>query len=273
MNISKIIQNLQASPVHLKLIGIGSFLLAISTVMPWYSDIDAYKIGDMFLGVTGPASFVGIVILMLSLGAFGVYITHLLERRQPKLPVKESIFNLFVGIESLFLLLLVNSIYFHPKFGVNITLKESGFGMVVAFTSAILLTFGGYLQGKKEAQTEDLIGRLEPLVELPKQAQESQQAERKHIPLEKPSRHWGPVEASQEQLQKERREGQRNIVGEILAKARQEQMKKTQPAVQSKPAPSAAPAQETKPVQAEGGLAHRSPQDEGGGSYMVRMDL
>lgn len=194
MSFSRIIQNLQRAPSFMKFIGFGSLILAISTVLPWYADLDAYNVGDLFLGVTGPASLVGIIILLISLASFSLFLLHLIERSKPKLPVKEPVFHLFVGIASLFLLLIVNSIYFHPKFGVNITLKDSKFGMLLAILGAIFMIAGGYLQYKKEIKTEDLIGKLEPLVKAP------ELYERRHasMPTKK-----GMIEKAQEQLLKE----------------------------------------------------------------------
>lgn len=153
-------------PRHIKLIGVGSVVLAVSTLLPWYADLDSYRIGDQFLGITGPASFVGIVILLLSAGSFCLFGYRLLERRVPRLPVREAIFHLFVGIESLFLLLMVNSIFFHPKFGVNITLKESRFGMTLAIVGSAVLVIGAYFQNKKEIEENQSEGKLEPLIKI-----------------------------------------------------------------------------------------------------------
>lgn len=153
-------------PKHIKMIGIGSLILLISTLLPWYADLDSYRIGDQFLGVTGPASFVGIAILLLSGLSLWIFSYHLFERHVPRLPVREAILHLAVSIESLFLLVLVNSIYFHPKFGVNITLKESRFGMTVAFIGAVVLLIGGYLQNKEEISKADDVGKLEPLIKM-----------------------------------------------------------------------------------------------------------
>lgn len=169
MTLSRLKETFFRLPRHIKLIGIGSLILAISTVLPWYADLDSYKIGDQFLGVTGPASFVGIVVLLLSVGSFWLFSYRLMERRVPRLPVREAIFHLFVGIESLFLLLIVNSIFFHPKFGVNITLKESRFGMTLAIIGAVIMVIGAYFQNKKEIEDEKSEGKLEPLIKIEKQ--------------------------------------------------------------------------------------------------------
>lgn len=158
-------------PKHIKLIGIGSLVLAVSTFLPWYADLDSYKIGDEFLGITGPASFVGIVILLMAGLSFMLFGYHLMSRRLPHLPVREGIVHLATSIESLFLLLVVNSIYFHPKFGVNITLKESRFGMIAAVIGSVILLVGAYAKNREEvaAMSKDDAGHLEPLISVPVQ--------------------------------------------------------------------------------------------------------
>lgn len=166
MSFARIKENFLALPKQIKLIGIGSLILGISTLLPWYADLDSYKIGDEFLGVTGPASFVGIVILLLAGFSLWVFSYHVRGRKTPKLPVREAIAHLFVSIESLFLLVLVNSIYFHPKFGVNITLKESRFGMIIAFAGALVLLMGAFWQNREEIRRGDEVGKLEPLIKL-----------------------------------------------------------------------------------------------------------
>lgn len=166
MNFTRIKETFLRLPLAQKMIGVGSLVLALATFLPWYEDVDAYKIGDRFLGITGPASFVGFAILAMAGLSLWIFSYHLSERRVPRLPVREAIINLAVSIESLFLLLLVNSIFFDAKFGVNITLKESRFGMVFAFVGAVVLGIGAYMQNREEIAAHDEVGRLEPLIKM-----------------------------------------------------------------------------------------------------------
>lgn len=148
-----------------KIVGIGSVLTILSIFMPWYEDLDAYNIGDRFFGISGPTMLIGIFILAMSALVFWTFFAHLRGKRPPKLPVSEHVFNMFAGAQSFFLLIIVNSIFFHSKFGVNITLKESKFGMTLAFLGTLLVTLGGYLQ-MQQARRQGDIGRLEPLINL-----------------------------------------------------------------------------------------------------------
>jgi hypothetical protein len=235
MSFARIKETFFRLPKHTKFIGIGALILAIATLLPWYADLDSYKIGDEFLGITGPASFVGIVILLLSGLSLWIFSYRLFERHVPRLPVREAILHLFVAVESLFLLLLVNSIFFHPKFGVNITLKESRFGMTFAIIGAMVLFIGGYLQNKEEIAKEGEEGKLEPLIKM---------EERPHAPVApRPSR--SEVTSSPERERK------------IYPHAKGFMFGEGKPAA-SQPAP--------RPPE-------KPSEKSGGGSYMIRTDL
>ncbi|MBI4231741.1 hypothetical protein HY605_00795, partial [Candidatus Peregrinibacteria bacterium] len=55
-----------------KLILVGSGLMVVSAFLPWYSDLDRFKIGDTFLGITGPLYLVGFLVLLAGLASFGL---------------------------------------------------------------------------------------------------------------------------------------------------------------------------------------------------------
>ncbi|MBI2638202.1 hypothetical protein HYW83_01290 [Candidatus Peregrinibacteria bacterium] len=245
-------------PKHIKMIGIGSLVLLISTILPWYADLDSYRIGDQFLGITGPASFVGIAILLLSGLSLWIFSYHLFERHVPRLPVREAILHLAVSIESLFLLVLVNSIYFHPKFGVNITLKETRFGMTVAFIGAVVLLIGGYLQNKEEIAKTDDVGKLEPLIKME--------------PAPSQPQAYAPTARPSESLTKQiARPQPRKILpqhaherGFFFGERGQQILKKEEP----RPSLS-----EAKPLVRPEGATLEKTEEAGGGSYKIRMDL
>lgn len=250
MSLARIKETFLRLPRHTKLIGVGSLILAVSTLLPWYADLDSYKIGDEFLGVTGPASFVGIVVILFSGFSFWIFLQSLLQRRMRRLPVREGIIHLAVATESLFLLVLVNSIYFHPKFGVNITLKESRFGMTIAFAGAIILLIGGYLQNREEIAKEGDTGRLEPLIKM------EPTEPRPHAPLARPA-------AAQQQPEPRKIFPQHSptkgfLFGERSGVPQQRLMGAS---------PSAPRPAEPQPKSEE------EKTGKGDGSYMIRMDL
>lgn len=162
-------------PLPQKVVGIGAFLAFISSFLPWYQDIDSFNTGDRFLGITGPLYLVGYIIIALSL--FSLILTgfYVLGRKLPPLPMKESIVYILSGSISLFLLIVANSVYFHPKFGINIMSKEYQIGMMLAFIGSLAITIGGVMQHREsgtsrfikefqeEAREEE---DLDPVLEL-----------------------------------------------------------------------------------------------------------
>lgn len=157
-----------------KVIGIGSLLTIISAFLTWYRDIDAFDRGGAYLGITGPLYLIGYVIICLSAFSLALTVFHLLEKKIPSLPIKESMVYIFGGATSLFLLVIANSIYFHPQFGLNITSKEYGIGMMLAFIGSVAITIGGVMQNRergtsrliKEFQEEAQTPEPDPVIEL-----------------------------------------------------------------------------------------------------------
>lgn len=175
-----------------KVIGIGALIALISAVLPWYSDIDMYNTGERFLGITGPLYLVGYIIIALSI--FSIILTgfYILDKKIPSLPMKESMVYILSGVVSLSLLIIANSVYFHPEFGVNITSKEYGIGMMLALVGAVAVLIGGILQQResgtsrfvKEFQEET--GAIEeetvdPVLELNNFQKEQQEREAQKI--------------------------------------------------------------------------------------------
>lgn len=260
MTIARIKETFFRLPKEIKFIGAGALVLAISTFLPWYADMDSYRIGDEFLGITGPSSFVGIVILLLSGLSLWIFSYHLLERKVPRLPVREGIIHLFVAAESLFLLLLVNSIFFHPKFGVNITLKESRFGMTIAVIGAVILLVGAYLKNRDEVAKANESGKLEPLIKMEpthsESSVETQPLQRPHPILQRSA--FGLGGNQPRKIIPQAREGAKGFLFGEAAR----------PKVSPSPA---APKPKTEPMPSTS--AEHDKKDQGGGSYMYRMDL
>lgn len=138
-------------PFEKKLAGVGSILMVIGLFLPWYQDLDSFRTGDTFTGLTGPLYLVGFTFLVMASLTMIVMVMDYLDKKIPIFKVKASKVQMWSGILSFYLLFLVGSVYFHPAFGVNITMKQSGFGMFVAYTAAALMTIGGYLGGRGKA--------------------------------------------------------------------------------------------------------------------------
>lgn len=126
--------------------------VALSTVLPWYADLDAFGAGDLYLGVTGPLFLVGLLILASAIFTAAWILLPVFEKKLPSLPVSEGAVFVFLSVQNLVGLLIANSVFFHPKFGVNITLKETGFGMILAFVGALVMFWSSYNLMKKSTR-------------------------------------------------------------------------------------------------------------------------
>lgn len=168
---SRIKDKLLSLPLAQKLVGLGAFVAFVSVFLPWYQDFDKFGVGVQFFGYNGPLFLVGYIILAMSI--FSLILTgfHVMEKKIPALPMKESMIYLISGIFGLFLLLITNTVYFHDQFGFNITSKSYEIGMVLAFAGICATTIGGVLM-YKERGTSRLIKefedetRLDPVLEL-----------------------------------------------------------------------------------------------------------
>ena len=151
-----------------KIIYFASALTMISVFLPWYNDIDKFKIGDSFLGITGPLYLAGFIVLIASVLSFGIITLSLRGQNLPKLPLKEEHFFVFNSGLSLLMLILCASVYFHSKFGINLTDKNAGVGLIMAFISCPVSLFAGILANRESAVSFDTDGNLEPLIDLSK---------------------------------------------------------------------------------------------------------
>lgn len=171
---SRRIQNsLARLDVTRKWILLGCVAIALSTVLPWYADLDAFGAGDLYLGLTGPLFLVGLMVFASAVFIGTWILLPAFGKRLPTLPVKEGALFVLLGFQDLLLLLIANSVFFHPKFGVNITLKETGFGMILAFAGVLLTLWSSYRlfrRGDRRAEILDQEEGQEPFLRAPEPA-------------------------------------------------------------------------------------------------------
>jgi hypothetical protein len=158
--------NLKALPTREKLVFIGGFLAILGTFLPWYKDVDRFQTGDTFLGISGPLYLAGMLVLLCGIMSFGIILMKLLNKRIPKLPFPESYMHLGGAGFSVLMLILTYSVYFHPKFGINLTEKTVGTGMIMAIIGVGLVIFGGVLEIKKKEISFEEEGKLEKLINM-----------------------------------------------------------------------------------------------------------
>ncbi|PIR54625.1 hypothetical protein COU74_05035 [Candidatus Peregrinibacteria bacterium CG10_big_fil_rev_8_21_14_0_10_36_19] len=157
-------KNFRRLDISEKVILIGAAIGALSVFLTWYKDLDKFNTGDSYIGITGPLYLAGLVFMVASISSFGLVMMSLLEKRKPQLPMKESFFHSMLAGVSLFMLVLSLSVFFHSKFGINITEKQMGIGMIMAFVGSGGVLIGSILN-RRERQihlTED--GHIEDRV-------------------------------------------------------------------------------------------------------------
>lgn len=171
MNFSRFRDQFGALPVSRKAILIGSLISIVGTVLPWYQDLDLYGAGDIYLGITGPLFPIGLLILLSSLVVGVSFSLPLFGRRFPRIGVEPSFLALFIGAEDLLLVFIARLIYLHPKFGVNITLKDSRFGMLMTFVGLVVMLWGAYATRSQESKERLRAEQspMTPFLDLPPQ--------------------------------------------------------------------------------------------------------
>lgn len=125
----------------------GSLLLIISLMLNWFSDKDVFRSGDTYTALSGPLYFVGLSILLLAVFNLGMVV---LAAMRIKLVTNMSVstqgkLQMMAGFASMYLLVVINSVYFHPQFGLNILEKKSEIGVMVALAATVMVCIAGYL--------------------------------------------------------------------------------------------------------------------------------
>lgn len=143
----------------------GAVMMSVGTLFPWYSDIDRFNIGDTFLGITGPLYLAGFVVLATGLSSVYVVVKKLNGRKAAKLPLSEGNFHVLNTSISLLMMILSASVYFHPKFGINIANKQMGFGMIMSFIGLTIFGLFAVMTRKDKVEYANVVSIDEPLFE------------------------------------------------------------------------------------------------------------
>ncbi|MFA7685463.1 MAG: hypothetical protein WCX95_01535 [Candidatus Gracilibacteria bacterium] len=157
---------LKRLPLKEKFVLIGGLLVVIGSFLPWYKDLDKFRTGDTFLGITGPLYLAGLIVLMSGLVSFSLVLAKLLDKHSFKLPLQEAYIHLSGAALSILMIILTTSVYFHPKFGINLTEKTIGIGMMMSMLGVGFVILGSVLAIKKRDVNFEEEGTLKPLIDI-----------------------------------------------------------------------------------------------------------
>ena len=138
-------------PFVKKAVMASSAATVVSTLMPWYDMRNSVGIGDTYLGVQGPLFIVGMLVLGFGAVSFLNLFLPLAGKSFFNLKRKGGATSMILGAQSLLLLLVANTTFYHPDFGLALSNKTTRFGMMMAFLSAGLMVISGYFARKYEA--------------------------------------------------------------------------------------------------------------------------
>ncbi len=153
-------------PFYKKLALAGGILTVIGALLPWYKDIDKFKTGDMFLGITGPLYLAGLLVLASGVTCALIAGMRLFRKSEPKLPISEIQIYMAASGFSILMLVLALSVYFHPKFGLNLTEKNAGIGVILSFIGIGLTILGAFAGLKKKEIDFETEGEIKPLIDI-----------------------------------------------------------------------------------------------------------
>jgi hypothetical protein len=137
-------------PLKYKGLFLGLLISTIALFLPWYSDIDSFRTGVSYLGITGPASLIGISLLIVNLATALLILYPIRFKRDTDLPISRHAFEKWSGIVYLYAAFLLASVYFHSDFGVNIANKSIGIGFYVGVVGGVFSAFCGIFLAKQE---------------------------------------------------------------------------------------------------------------------------
>jgi len=137
-------------PATKKTILLASGVLTVSAFLPWYDNRNSFGVGETYLGIEGPLFLVGALIAVFGAVSFSNIFFPLLGRNFFKLKKKMGATAISLGLQSLFLIVVANSVFYHPSFGTNVSHKGTRFGMMTAFVAIAVMVIAGWITHRKE---------------------------------------------------------------------------------------------------------------------------
>lgn len=139
-----------------KITMMGSLLLILSLFLNWFSDKDVFRSGDTYTALGGPLYLPGLTILLAAVFALGLVVLAALRNKRIMAlgTATQGKMQMLAGFFSMYLLIVINSVYFHPRFGLNILEKKTEIGVTLALAATVLICVGGYLSYRRKFEEE-----------------------------------------------------------------------------------------------------------------------
>ncbi len=144
-------------PLRKQVVLVASAGLMISPLLPWYDERNSFGVGDSYLGIQGPFFLIGFMVMGLGAISFFNMFLPLLGKNFFNLKNRGGIAGVLLGFQSALLMVVANSVFFHPDFGVNLSTKSTRFGMTFAFITTGLMMIAGWFSRNKVEETEEVL--------------------------------------------------------------------------------------------------------------------
>ena len=153
-------------PLRKQVVLLASAGLMISPLMPWFDERNSFGVGGSTLGIQGPFFLIGFMVMGLGAVSFFNLFLPLLGKHFFNLKKKGGITSVLLGFQSILLMVVANSIFFHPDFGVNLSTKSTRFGMSTAFITAGIMMVAGWFSRSKDEIVEEEVGFEDEVKEI-----------------------------------------------------------------------------------------------------------
>lgn len=165
-----------------KLILAGSAVTILGMCLPVYSDFNQWGNGVVYLGLTGPLSLVGLVVVATALLPI-LSLIHPLSRWSHKKFINFDKASSLFPFQALLLTVLMASVFLDSEFGVNISVKELRSGIIIALIGEIIAIIGLKLATKEDEPVFELQHEEIHQTEKPEKIKENIETYDRH-PLE-----------------------------------------------------------------------------------------
>jgi len=146
---NQIVKKVSKWPLEKKISAIFSVLLIVSLFFNWYNDTDIFHTGETYNALNGPLYLAGYTILTLAILNLAISFEKIKLFGYAVNNKNRGKLQMFLGFLNLYFLILINSAYFHPQFGLNLLAKKAGICSMLALIATVMIAIGGYLTFRK----------------------------------------------------------------------------------------------------------------------------